>query len=93
MQSQLMAKILGLEESNEVLREELDSTKKELAEEKSNAANTLIEKNDLIRQLTQRVESMEASYESVLNEARRITTRRANMKKVLACLNGWHGAA
>lgn len=33
----------------------------ELAEEKSNAANTLIEKNDLIQQLTQRVESMEAS--------------------------------
>lgn len=42
-------------------------TKRLLSETKDQAEKTIREKNDTITQLTQRIQSMESAYESVLN--------------------------
>ena len=69
MQSQLMAKIIELQERERVLQDQLDTTRQTLTETRTQADKTIREKNDMIAQLTQRIQSMETSYESVLNEA------------------------
>eukprot|EP01147_Barroeca_monosierra_P008821 gene8821-7780_t len=69
MQSQLMAKIMELQEHTNVLSDELAVTKRLLSETKDQAEKTIREKNDTITQLTQRIQSMESAYESVLNDA------------------------
>eukprot|EP00730_Choanoeca_flexa_P019107 TRINITY_DN9321_c0_g1_i2.p1 TRINITY_DN9321_c0_g1~~TRINITY_DN9321_c0_g1_i2.p1 ORF type:complete len:219 (+),score=37.35 TRINITY_DN9321_c0_g1_i2:57-713(+) len=69
MQSQLMAKILDLQETCRILTDERDTAKGLLDEVKEQASRSLREKDDIIAQLTQRIESMETAYESVLNEA------------------------
>lgn len=67
MQSQLMAKILELQGLTGRLREQLESTQASLAETEDEAARMSREKDDMIASLTQRIQSMEGSYEAVLN--------------------------
>eukprot|EP00051_Salpingoeca_urceolata_P020790 m.317086 g.317086 ORF g.317086 m.317086 type:complete len:204 (-) comp19683_c0_seq10:1594-2205(-) len=69
MQAQLMGKVVELRRQKEYLQEQLVVTQKALDETRAETERTLIEKNDLIAQLTQRVESMESTYEQVLNDA------------------------
>lgn len=69
MQSQLMARIMDLQETERVLREELDTTRKELSATRRETAHMIQEKDDTIASLTQRIQSMEGMYESVLNDA------------------------
>eukprot|EP00055_Hartaetosiga_balthica_P000375 m.136364 g.136364 ORF g.136364 m.136364 type:complete len:202 (-) comp10638_c0_seq1:225-830(-) len=69
MQSQLMSKILDLQEVNRVLQDRLEVTQRSLQDTRIQAEKTLREKEDMIAQLTQRIQSMESAYESVLNEA------------------------
>ena len=52
-----------------MLQDQLDTTRQTLTETRTQADKTIREKNDMIAQLTQRIQSMETSYESVLNEA------------------------
>jgi hypothetical protein len=44
-----------------------DTTRQSLVETRTQADKTIRDKNDMIAQLTQRIQSMETSYESVLN--------------------------
>ena len=52
-----------------MLKEELSTTREELRETKERAEATELEKNEMISTLTHRIESMESSYEHVLNDA------------------------
>ncbi|EGD72219.1 hypothetical protein PTSG_11565 [Salpingoeca rosetta] len=67
MQSQLMARIMDLQEHTRVLQDQLEVTQRALAETKEQADKSIREKNDMIAQLTQRIQSMESAYEGVLN--------------------------
>lgn len=52
-----------------------DTTKQSLTETKTQSEKALREKNDMIAQLSQRIQSMETSYESVLNVSRQSLSR------------------
>eukprot|EP00049_Salpingoeca_infusionum_P002601 m.58308 g.58308 ORF g.58308 m.58308 type:complete len:201 (+) comp11679_c0_seq3:134-736(+) len=67
MQSQLMQRIMELQEQSRVLQDRLEVTQRTLSDTREQAEKSMREKNDLIAQLTQRIQSMESAYESVLN--------------------------
>eukprot|EP00035_Acanthoeca_spectabilis_P038998 m.58132 g.58132 ORF g.58132 m.58132 type:complete len:201 (+) comp9392_c0_seq2:164-766(+) len=69
MEAQLVGKIIELEMSNKVLRKELDMTHESLNETKSQAATTIKAKNDEIRLLKLKIESMQGAYEGILINA------------------------
>lgn len=69
MQSQLVSKIIDLQNDNRQLGAELKATQKALAETKAQADATINAKEEEITSLTIKIQSMETSYEGILTEA------------------------
>jgi nitrate reductase assembly molybdenum cofactor insertion protein NarJ len=65
----------------------LDTSKQALQDVKEQASRSIREKDDIIAQLTQRIESMESSYESVLNVSTQHTYESPSLDK--GCRRRW----
>ena len=64
-----MAKVMELQHSEQLLRSELDATKKDLADTRAKAQQYKEAKDEEISLLKRKLSSLESSYEVVLNDA------------------------
>eukprot|EP00038_Savillea_parva_P007381 m.169746 g.169746 ORF g.169746 m.169746 type:complete len:206 (+) comp13143_c0_seq1:160-777(+) len=69
MEAELMGRIFALENTNKVLRKELDITLDNLAEIKTQAASTINAKNDEIHKLKTKISTMQDAYMNILIDA------------------------